>query len=166
VTFAAFITDLARDGTDVAVRKSGAVKTVTEGLVRAGGSLHQFYAKLQVTLSTYKALGRGNSAALVTVVSEPVTATVLGAVGEVSHVWTRTAADAQPWTIISPNSATTTFSTACDQGEEFTATFIDTVTDQAGQVLASTAVMVDCANIYYGGGYLGSAPPAPGREYP
>lgn len=164
----------------LAVRKSGATKTVTglhirqggvtktavRAWIRVGGVTKQFFAALQIQLSATAVIGRGNSAAIVPVTSAPVTATVVGAVGAVSHAWTRTAPDAQPWTIDDPTSPTTTFTTNCDQNERFSATFIDTVTDAAGQVLASDPVAVSCANIYYGGGYIGGQPPAPGTYYP
>lgn len=155
-----------RDITGLGIRTGGALKNVTEGRVRAGGSLRQFFGTLAVELSTYLALGRGNSAATVRVVSEPVTATVAGAIGTLAYAWTRTDSDPQPWTITSPDEATTTFSTNCDQGQQFVATFICTITDQAGQVLASDPVTVDCANIYYGGGYVGNPALPPGTSYP
>lgn len=166
MTVAVHDSDTTKAAPTIHGRRSGTTKLCRRAFLRTGGALRQFYAKLAVTLSKATAIGRASSAALVTVTSEPVTANVVGAVGSVSHSWTRTAPDAQTWTINNPTSATTTFSTDCDQSEEFSATFIDTVTDQAGQVLASDAVTVDCANNYYGGGYLGSAPPAPGRQYP
>jgi hypothetical protein len=158
-----------KDVTGGAVRTSGGLKSTTEIWIRtaagSAGALKQVYAALAIALSTYSAIGRGNSATVLPVTSEPVTATVTGAIGTVTHAWTRTAADSQPWTINSPTAATTTFTTSCDQGESFTATFIDTATDQAGQVIASTAVTVSCANIYYGGGYPGSGG-TPGTPYP
>jgi hypothetical protein len=148
------------------IRLGAGLKTLVAGHKRTSDGLKQIYASIQVALSTYSALGRGNSAATLPVSSDPVTATVTGAIGTVSHAWSRTDGGAQPWTIDSPTSATTTFTTNCAQGTDFTATFIDTVTDQAGQVLASSPVTVDCANIYYGGGYLGDSPPPPGSAYP
>lgn len=158
MTLALFISDAPHDITGIAVRKSGALKTVTQALIRVGGQLKVIYDTLKVDLSTYNALGRANSAVATTVTSGAVTATVTGAVGTVTHVWARTAPDAHVWTINSPNSASTTFSTSANQGEEWTATFIDTITDQAGQVLASAPVTVTNANIYYGGGYGGIGP--------
>jgi hypothetical protein len=150
-------TDL-HDLTGIAVRKGAALKTVTQGLVRVGGVLKVFYDTLKVDLSTYNALGRANSAVVTNVTSGAVTANVTGAVGEISYAWTRTAPDAHAWTINSPASQATTFSTLANQGEEWTATFICTITDQAGQVLASSPVTVTNANIYYGGGYGGIGP--------
>lgn len=155
-----------KTATKLHVRKGGSVKTAVRAWIRKDGVLKQFYAALTVTLSSYSVIGRGNSAAVVPVTSAPVTATVGGAIGSVSHVWTRTAPDAQPWVINNANSAAASFTTNCDQNESFTATFIDTVTDSAGQVLASSAVTANCANIYYGGGYIGGQPPAPGSYYP
>lgn len=150
--------DAAKDVTGISVRVGGTLKTVTEGWVRVGGALRLFFAMIKVVLSTYTAIGRSNSASVVTVYSAPVTATVTGGVGTLAYAWTRTAADAQPWTITDPTAATTTFSTVADQGESFDATFICTVTDQAGQVIASDPVAVNCSNIYYGGGYGGPGP--------
>lgn len=155
-----------KDVTGLGVRVGGVLKNVTEGWVRVGGTLKQFFGALAVELSTYLALGRGNSAATVTVVSEPVTATVAGAIGTLAYAWTRTDGGAQPWTITDAADATTEFSTNCDQGQQFIATFICTVTDQAGQVLASDPVTADCANIYYGGGYVGNPSLPPGTVYP
>jgi hypothetical protein len=152
--------------TKIHVRKGGSLKTAVRAWIRQDGVLKQFYAALTVALSSYSVIGRGNSASTVPVTSAPVTADVTGAVGAVSHAWTRTAPDAQPWTINNATSAIATFTTNCDQNERFTATFIDTVTDAAGQVLASSPVTANCANIYYGGGYIGGQPPAPGSYYP
>jgi hypothetical protein len=165
VTLAIRVSGAPKDITGMAIRVGGATKTITEAWLRVGGTIRQLYAAITIALSTYSAIGRGNSANTLPVTSEPVTATVTGAIGTVIHAWTRTAADSQPWTINSPAAATTTFTTSCDQGESFTATFIDTATDQAGQVIASTAVTVSCANIYYGGGYPGSGG-TPGTPYP
>jgi hypothetical protein len=158
--------DALKDITGMAVRKGGALRTITAGYVRIGGALKQFYALLTIALSTYVALGRGNSASVVNVTSEPVTALLTGAVGTVSYAWARTDGAVHGWTINSPTSASTTFSTLCDQGEQFTATFKCTATDQAGQVIASSDVSVDCANIYYGGGYPGRPGGGPGSVYP
>lgn len=152
--------------TGIAIRKGGALKTVTEAWIRTGGALKQFYSVLQITLSASAVLGRGNSAATLPVTSAPVTATAAGTIGAVTYAWTRTDAGAQPWTIDAPTSATTTFTTSCAQGDDFTATFICTVSDQSGQSLASSAVAAECANIYFGGGYLGDSPPPPGTAYP
>lgn len=146
------------------IRTGAGVKTLVAGFKRTSTGLKQLYAAIQIALSSYSVIGRGNSASIVNVTSAAVTATVTGAIGTVNHVWTRTAPDAHAWTIDSPNSPTTTFSTIADQGESWDATFIDTVTDQGGQVLASSAVSVDCANIYYGGGYEG--PGGGGHAYP
>jgi hypothetical protein len=151
---------------DIRVRRAGGVKLVAQGMIRLSKtSIVSFYSRFAVALSTYIAIGRANSASLITVTSEPVTANATGAIGAVTYAWARTAADAQPWVINSPAGQVTTFSTDCDQGEEFAATFICTISDQAGQVLATNAVAVDCANIYYGGGYDGSNPPLPGHYY-
>jgi hypothetical protein len=140
---------------------------ILEGWVRTDDGLKQFYSALQISLSKYDALGRANSAALAKVTSEPITAEVQGAVeGVASYLWTRTDADPQPWTIDTPDGKTTTFSTDCDQSENFTATFKVTATDHAGQSIDSDDVTVNNANIFYGGGYEGSAPPAPGQYYP
>jgi hypothetical protein len=158
--------DVTKTTAKLHVRKAATLKTASRAWIRDGGVLKQFFAVLTVILSSYSVIGRGNSAATVPVTSAPVTAAVTGGVGTLNHVWTRTAADAQPWTINNPNSDTTTFTTNCAQNQSFTATFIDTVTDAAGQVLASSPVTVNCANIYYGGGYIGGQPPAPGTSYP
>lgn len=166
MTIGAYISDAPKDITGAVVRKGGALKTITEGWARTGGSIKQFYAVLKVGLSTFAAIGRGNSATVVTVTSQSVTAGVQGAVGTVSYAWTRTAPDGHAWTIDNPTGQTTTFSTLADQGESWTATFICTVTDQAGQVLASPTLTVNNANIYYGGGYIGSGAPVGGGEYP
>jgi hypothetical protein len=153
--------------TGISVRIAGGLKTVTDGLVRLSRtSIVAFYAKLRILLSTFNAIGRGNSAAVVTVISEPVTANVAGAIGDIIYAWTRTAPDAHAWTITSPDQATTTFSTLAAQGESWNATFICTITDSAGQVLASAPVAVNCANIYYGGGYVGTGGSGGGGEYP
>lgn len=166
MTIAVKIGTAQRGVTGVGVLVGGALKEATEGWSRAGGTLKQFFGTLGVELSTYLALGRGNSAATVIVVSESVTATAADAVGAPVYAWTRTDGGAQPWTIISPAEATTEFSTACGQGQQFTATFICTVTDQAGRVLASDPVTADCANTYYGGGYVGNPSLPPGTVYP
>jgi hypothetical protein len=165
MTAALHVSDAPHDITGIAIRVGGATKTVTEGWIRVDGALKQFYSVLAVALSKYLAIGRANSATIITVTSEPITATATGTIGDVAYSWTRTAPDSQPWTINSPTAQTTTFSTDCDQGEEFTATFICTITDRAGQVLASTPVTVNNANIFYGGGYAGSGA-TPGQAYP
>lgn len=155
--------------TDIRVRNAGGLKQVTQGLIRISKkSIVTFYQLFKVTLSKAAAIGRGNSSVAVTVYSEPVTATVQGGVGDLTYAWTRTAPDAHAWTIDAADQATTTFSTLAAQGESWNATFICTVTDQAGQVLASAAVAVNCANIYYGGGYLGGGGGGPvgGGEWP
>lgn len=158
MTVAVHVLDAAKDITGIAVRKGGALKTVTEVWARVGGGLKLVYAKIAIALSTYTAMGRGNSASTIAVGSALVTANITGAVGDIAYVWARTDADPQPWTIVSPNAQSTSFSTICDQGEAFTATFHCTGTDQAGQVITSNDVEVTCANIYYGGGYGGIGP--------
>lgn len=157
MTVALHVADVVKDVTGIAYRKGG-LKTIGEGWIRMGGAIKQFYAIIAIALSTYTAMGRGNSASTIAVGSALVTANITGAVGTISYVWSRTDADPQPWTIVSPNAQSTSFSTICDQGEAFTATFKCTATDQAGQVIASNDVEVTCANIYYGGGYGGIGP--------
>lgn len=148
------------------VRLSGGLKTIVAGFQRTTGGLKQIYGAISVSLSETSTIGRANSATTINVTSAPVTATPSGAIGTVTYAWTRTDGGTQPWTIDSPTSSTTTFSTVCDQTEEFTATFICTITDRAGQTVASATVTADCANIFYGGGYKGAAPPPPGGAYP
>lgn len=148
------------------VRLSGGLKTIVAGFKRTSDGLQQIYATIAVKLSSSAVMGRGNSAASLPVTSDPVTAAVQGAVGTITYAWSRTDSGTQPWTIDDPTSATTTFTTTCAQSTEFTATFICTVSDQAGQSIASSAVTADCANIYYGGGYLGDSPPPAGSAYP
>jgi hypothetical protein len=148
------------------VRIGGVAVAASRAWVRTGGAIKQFYASLTLTLSKLLVLGRGNSATIISIKSGPVTVTVGGTVGSVTYAWERTAPDGHAWTIDNPTSATTTFSTDCGQGEQFNATFICTVRDQAGQVVPSATVTANCANIYYGGGYEGSHPPGPGEYYP
>jgi hypothetical protein len=156
----------AKSVTGIGVRVSGALKTVTEAWVRSGGELRRIFTIAAVALSTYLAYGRANSAATANVVSEAVTATPSGTIGPVTYAWSRTDSDPHAWTIDDPGGQTTTFSTLAAQGETWTATFICTVTDQAGQVVASDPVSVNCANIYYGGGYVGNPSLPPGTVYP
>jgi hypothetical protein len=165
VTLAIRVSDIPKDITGMGLRVGGALKTVTEGWIRVDGALKQFYALIQIALSSYSVLGRGNSATSVLVTSATVTASVVGAVGAVTYAWTRTDSDPQAWTINNPTAASASFSTLCDQGDQFTATFHCTTTDAAGQVIVSSDVTADCANIYYGGGYPGSGG-TPGSVYP
>jgi hypothetical protein len=146
-----------KDVTGIAVRiAGGALKSVTQALIRLDrNTIRPFFTVIGIALSSYSVIGRGNSAGTATVTSAAVTANVTGAIGTISYVWTRTAPDAHAWTINSPNAQTTTFTTTAAQNESWTATFICTATDSAGQVIASTAVTVNNANIYYGGGYQG-----------
>jgi hypothetical protein len=146
-------------------RKGGTIRTVVRAWIRRGGVLKAFYNAFSVALSTYAALGRGNSASVITVSSEIVTAIPTGAIGDVTYLWARTDGGAQPWTIDDSAAPATFFSTDCDQGEEFTATFKCTITDSVGQTIDSSDVTVDCANIYYGGGFIGSGG-TPGLPYP
>lgn len=160
--------DAASDIVGFAFRKAAGgagLKTIAEAWIRQSKTLiQQFYATIQIALSAYTAIGRGNSAGTVSVTSGPITATVTGGIGVLSHAWTRTDGGAHAWTIDNPTGETTTFTTIADQDEDWEATFIDTVTDQAGQVIASAAVDVTCANIYYGGGYGGLG--GSGHAYP
>lgn len=166
MTAATNVGGVSKNITAIETRVGGALKNVTEGWLRGGGALKQFFVVLAASLSTNSVIGRGNSAAAVNVTTGSVTATMQGAVGTVTYAWTRTAADAHAWTIDAPSSATTTFSTLADQGEQWDATFVCTMTDQAGQSITTSAVSADAANIYYGGGYVGGQPPAPGTVYP
>lgn len=166
MTIALRVAGAAKDITGLGLRRDGALKEITEAWLRVGGALKQVYGKLAAALSKSLVLGRGNSASVIIVVSESVTVTTTGTIGAVSHAWGRTDSGVQPWTITDPSSATTAFSTQCDQGEAFTATFVCTVTDRAGQVLVSDPVTADCANIYYGGGYVGDPSLPPGTVYP
>lgn len=166
MTIGVNVSGTTKNVTGVHVRVGGALKQVTGAYIRVNGALKQFYGVITIALSSYSILGRGSSATTLPVTSAPVTATVTGGVGTLTHAWTRTDSGTQPWTIDDPASATTTFTTSCAQGQSFTASFKDTVTDQAGQVIASNPVSVSCANIYYGGGYPGIIPGTPGQPYP
>jgi hypothetical protein len=134
------------------VRSGGATHLIGRGFVRTGGALKEFYGNFSVSLSTTLAGGAAASSHGVRVTSGPVTASVDGAIGTVTWAWTRTDAGTQPWTIDDPTSPTTTFNTICDPGDDFTATFHVTATDQAGQVETSGDVSVECSNSYFSGG--------------
>jgi hypothetical protein len=147
-----------KDVTGISIHKGGVLKTVTEGWIRAGGTLLQFFSTISISLDKIDLLGRSNSAGTTTVTSDAVTATPNGAIGTVTHLWTRTAPDAHSWTINNPTGATTTFSTLAGPNEDWLATFEDTITDSAGQTVTSTTVSVDCANVYFGGAGGGPFP--------
>lgn len=140
------------------LRKSGVTKAWARAQLRTGGALKQFYASISISLDKSLAIGRANSSGSISVASEPVTATVSGSIGALSYAWTRTAPDAQPWTIDNSTSATTSFSTTCPPDTSYGATFICTATDAAGQVIASSAVSVGCANTYFWGSGGGPYP--------
>lgn len=152
--------------TGVGVHVGGALKMLAEGWQRTGGSLKQFYAIIAVGLSATSAIGRGNSATVLTVTTNAITAIPSGAIGTIAYAWARTDSDPQAWTINNPATASASFSTVCDQGESFDATFSCTITDQAGQTVTSANVAASCANIFYGGGFKGSIPPTVGEAYP
>lgn len=152
--------------TNFHLRKAGAVGPVVRAWFRHDGVISQFYAALSVAAAPLSVTGRGNSATVLPVTSAPATATVTGAAGTPTYQWTRTDLAPQIWTINEPTSASATFTTNCDQGEEFTATFVCTATDPVtGLSVTSAPVTADCANIYYGGGYVGY-PPSGGLPYP
>jgi len=145
-----------KDMTGGSVHVGGALKTLTEGLIRVSGSLKEFYSQIAISLDKYGALGIRNSAGTAVVTSESVTAIVTGAIGTVTHSWTKTSGGS--WTITNPTGATTQFSISLAPNTDAAGTFIDTVTDQAGQTIASLPVGVTCTNDYFGGGGGGGGP--------
>lgn len=141
-----------KDVTGISIHKGGVLKTVTEGWIRAGGALLQFFSTISVALNKTEVLGRSNSAGTTNVTTDAVSAIPTGTIGTVTYLWTRTAPDAHSWTINSPTSATTSFSTLAAPDEDWFATFECTIADSAGQTVTSTTVDADCANVYFGGG--------------
>lgn len=117
----------------------------------ASATLKQFFSSFAVSLSTTLVGGKVNSASTATVVTKSVTANVEGGVGTITYSWARTDGGAHPWTINSPNSATTTFSTDVDSGTTQNATFACTVTDQGGHGDTTADVSASATNLYFGG---------------
>lgn len=140
---------------------SNTLRVIREGWVRTGAGLKQFFADLAVTLSKTAVVARGNSAGTITLTSVAITATPVGGAAPYTYAWTRTAPDAHAWTINNPSSAAASFSTSAAANESWTATFICTVTDAGGQVVASGTVTVTASNIYFGGGGGGGGGPYP-----
>lgn len=140
------------------VRQAGSTKTAIVGHIRQSGALKTFFEELGVSLSDDNVSGVRNSAGSVSVSSSPVTAIVSGGAGTLTYSWTRTAPDAQPWTINSASSATTVFKTTCAADTSYTATFHCTITDGLGLTVTSGTVTATCSNDYFGGGGGGPYP--------
>lgn len=135
-------------------RVGGATKVVERAWLRTGGVLKQFYGGFSVGLSADEVDGFSAGGGSVPTTTNAVTATPTGGIGTLSYLWTRTDGDPHAWTINSPTSQATTFTTLCAALDEHVATFICTVTDQAGQSVPSDAVTADCRNDYSSGGPL------------
>lgn len=147
-----------KNASRIHVHQAGSSKTAVAGHIRQSGTLKTFFAELAVALSAAVVRGTANSSGTVTVGSASVTANVTGGTGTLTYSWTRTAPDAQVWTIANPSSPTTYFYTSCSAASSFTATFHCTVTDGLGQTVVSSDVEADCANNYFGGVGGGGGP--------
>lgn len=136
---------------EIAARDAGnVVQTIQEGWIRTTAGLKQLFGQFVVSLSRSSVIARTNSGAAVPITSPSVTCNVEGGSEPFTYAWTKTAGVAG-WTIGSPAAATTNFtSPALGPGESEAATFICTVTDAAGHILASSPVTVTASNIYGG----------------
>jgi len=136
---------------EVEARDAGNVsRVIKEGWIRTTDGLKQLFGEFIVSLSRSSLTAHTNSAMTVPVTSLPVTCNVTGGSAPYSYAWSKTSG-AAGWSIDSPSAASTTFtSPALGPGDEEVATFICTVTDAAGHVLASSAVTITARNIYGG----------------
>lgn len=136
---------------EVLVRdRANALRTVDSAFMRdSNNALKQWLSLFTVSVEPASLSSRANSATTVSVTTRAATATAEGAVGTVSYLWSRTDGGAHPWTINSPNSASTTFTTSVAPEVAETATFQCVVSDGAGHSGADS-VTASAVNLYFG----------------
>lgn len=94
------------------------------------------------------ASGFGTSTGLVAITSEEVTAAVTGGLAPYTYTWTKVGAVDANWLILSPTVATTQFRHAAVPANDGRfASFICTVKDAKGQVIASGECQVTVENL-------------------
>lgn len=130
------------------VRKSGVTKVAERAWLRTGGVLKQILGAFSVTVSR-NAEGWISHSGTVGVTTWLVTASATGAIGSATYSWARTDGGAHSWSINSPSSASTTFTTNVAAGDEEDATFACTITDSAGQTATTANVRAFCTNDYF-----------------
>jgi hypothetical protein len=135
--------------TGMHLRIGGATKAVERAWLRTDGALKEIFASLSASLSSSSVSGFGSSHSTIPISTTGVTAIVVGGVAPLSYLWTRTDGGGHAWTINSPTSATTNFTTSVAVGAEQDATFACAVTDSAGQSVSTGSVGAACINDYF-----------------
>lgn len=138
---------------DIALRDAGGLQAIGSALVRDASGLHAIFAPgsgmtIDVPLDS---TGARFSSSAGGVTTESVAATVTGGTSPYTYLWSRTDANPESWTILTATSRETQFrAAAVGPGEQFTATFKCTVTDNTGATEDSADVTATAIN--YGTG--------------
>lgn len=130
------------------VRRSSVTKVAERAWLRTGGALKQILGAFSVSVDR-SAEGWISHSGSVSVTTWTVTASATGAIGSATYSWARTDGGAHSWSINSPSSASTTFTTAVAAGDSEDATFACTITDSAGQTATTANVHAVCTNDYF-----------------
>lgn len=99
--------------------------------------VQSFAPPISLAASPVASFASRNAAAVVAIISDPVTAFVTGGTAPYSYLWTQTGGPAA--SIYSPTSATTKFAMGLGPGSSEDAQFTCTVTDSNGQTAAAIA---------------------------
>lgn len=127
------------------IRDGSGVRTIKLATLLKAGGVRTIYQTLAVTVSPASAFGSAGSYGPTTVTTSFVTATVSGAVGDISYLWTNSNPD---WSAINPTGSITNFSKSevppgTTQSTTFTVTVHDTAGGSASATVGASARCVD-----------------------
>jgi uncharacterized protein YukE len=125
---------------------SNTLQNVQQGWRRDASGIKEFFGKLTVEVSPPGVSGSVNRSSAASATTRNATANVSGGVAPFTYAWARTDGGAHSWTINSPASAITSFSTPVSPNSDQVATFACTVTDATGTSATSANVSADCWN--------------------
>jgi hypothetical protein len=150
MTLAVHTATVTKKTANLRVRTAGGTKLAENAYLRTAAGLKSLFSKFAVSVDKPVVYAARNSAGSTPVTTPEVAALVDGATGAAAYTWSRADGGAHPWTIDSPNSATTTFTTSVARASIEAAAFKCTVTDAGGHSADTPNVSAQAENLYGG----------------
>lgn len=138
----------AEKGANLRVRTVSNLVAANSAFLRDASGLHRFFSKFAVSLSSNVVSAGFNSSGSTTQTTRVVTASVVGAVGAVTALWTQTGGDTMG--IANPSGLSTGFSASVAPGETKSGTFKCTISDSSGHSADTDEVTAVIINNYGG----------------
>ena len=138
---------------NVRARTASGIKLAENAYLRTARGptgLKRLFSKFAVSVDKLSIYASRNSAGSTPITTGEITALVDGATGDVTYLWSRTDGGGHAWTIDSPNSASTTFTTSVARATIEAAAFKCTVTDEGGHSADTPNVSAQAENLYGG----------------